>query len=73
VLDEKEVPVDSFSTFETETGGKFCRLIYTSLSDWPIGEHHLTTTATFKVKVNDGSADYEPGDYILDYTVYVKP
>jgi len=72
-LDEKEVPVDSFAVFETETGGKVCRLIYTSLSDWPIGEHHLTTTATFKVKVNDGSTDYESGDYILDYTVYVKP
>jgi len=73
VLDDKEVPVDSFSAFETETGGKVCRLTYTSLSDWPVGEHHLTTTATFKAKVNDGSADYEPGDYILDYTVYVKP
>jgi C-terminal processing protease CtpA/Prc len=73
MLDNKEVPADSFGTFDTETGGKVCRLVYTSLSDWPVGEHHLTTTATFTAKINDGSADYEPGDYILDYTVYVKP
>jgi C-terminal processing protease CtpA/Prc len=73
VLDDKEISADSFGTFETETGGKVCRLIYTSLSDWTAGEHHLTTTATFKAKINDGAADYEPGDYILDYMVYVKP
>jgi hypothetical protein len=73
MLDEKKVPVDSFATFELETGGKVCRLVYTSLSDWPAGEHHLTTTATFKAKINDGETDYEPGDYILDYKVYVKP
>jgi len=73
MLDEKDVPADSFSTFETETGGKVCRLIYTSLSGWTAGEHRLTTTATFKAKINDGTADYEPGDYVLDYMVYVKP
>ncbi len=73
VLDDKEVSVDSLNNFETETGGQVCRVTYTSLSDWPVGEHHLTTTATFKVKINDGTADYEPGDYVLDYMVYVKP
>jgi hypothetical protein len=73
VLDDKEVSADSLSTFETETGGQVCRVIYTSLSDWPVGEHHLVTTATFKAKINDGTVDYEPGDYVLDYMVYVKP
>jgi hypothetical protein len=73
MLDDKEVSADSFATYETETGEKVCRLVYTSLSNWSVGQHHLVTTATFTVKINDGSADYEPGDYILDYTVYVKP
>jgi hypothetical protein len=73
MLDDKEVPVDSFATFDTQTGGKVCRLIYTSLRDWPAGQHHLVTTATFTAKINDGSADYEPGDYVLDYMVYLKP
>ncbi len=73
MMDEELVPAESFSTLEVETGGKICRLIYTSLREWPVGEHHLVTTATFTAKVNDGSADYEPGDYILNYTVFVKP
>jgi C-terminal processing protease CtpA/Prc len=68
-LDGEEVPTDSFGTFETETGGKTCHLTYTSLSDWSAGEHHLVTTATFTAKVNDGTQEYEPGDYVLEYQV----
>ena len=73
VLDDKEVSADAFGTFETTSGGKVCRLIYTSLSDWTVGQHHLITTATFKAKINDGNANFEPGDYILDYMVYLQP
>ena len=73
MLDENQIPAESFSALEVESGGQFCRLVYTSLSAWPAGEHHLSTTATFTAKINDGSADYEPGDYILKYTVFVKP
>jgi len=73
MLNDKEVSSDSLAAYELETGGQVCRLVYTSLSDWTPGEHHLTTTATFTAGINDGSADYEPGDYVLDYTVYVKP
>ncbi|HUM24921.1 MAG TPA: S41 family peptidase [Anaerolineales bacterium] len=73
MLDGKEVPTDSFGTLELETGGKVCRLIYTSLSEWTSGEHHLSTTATFTAAINDGSANFEAGEYILEYTVYVKP
>ena len=73
VLDGEEVSADSFNTFETQSGGSLCRLSYTSLTDWPTGEHHLSTTATFTEAISDGSADYEPGDYVLDYTVYVNP
>ncbi|MBC7878397.1 MAG: peptidase S41 [Anaerolineales bacterium] len=72
-LDGNDVPDESFTIYETMSGGQLCRLVYTVLSDWPAGEHHLSTIATFTSKINDGSADYEPGDYILDYTVYVNP
>jgi len=71
-LDEKEISVDSFAVYETDANGKRCRLVYTSLSEWTAGEHHLVTVATFKTKINDGLADYEPGDYVLDYMVYVR-
>ncbi|MBI5952266.1 MAG: PDZ domain-containing protein [Chloroflexi bacterium] len=72
-LDEREVPAGEFATYELETGGQTCRLVYTSLSDWTPGEHHIVTTATFTSKINDGAVDYELGDYVLDYKVYVKP
>jgi len=72
-LDETRIPTESFDTLEVESGGQVCRLIYTSLSEWPAGEHHLITTAAVTAKINDGSADYEPGDYTLNYTVLVKP
>lgn len=72
-LEGREVPRDQFAVFDVESGGLQCRLIYAALSDWKAGEHHLTTTATFKNKINDGKSDYPAGDYVLDFTVYVKP
>jgi C-terminal processing protease CtpA/Prc len=61
------------NTQDLASNGQQCHLVYSLLSDWPAGEHHLITTATFTAKINDGSADYTAGDYILDYTVGVKP
>jgi len=72
-LDGEEISADQMSTFDTESGGSQCRLIYGALSDWPGGEHHLSTTATFAEKINDGTADYAAGDYVLEYTVTVNP
>lgn len=72
-LDGKDVSADLFNTTEVDSGGKLYRFIYTSLSDWPAGEHHLSTTVTFTATVNDGEKEYPPGDYILEYTVYVEP
>ena len=73
VLDGEVIPLDQMATFDTQSNGKSCRLFYTALSDWPVGEHHLTTTATFTANVNDGATDLAAGDYILDYTVFMKP
>lgn len=73
VLDGESVPLDKFRNEDLENGGQQCRLYYTALSKWPAGEHHLSTTATFKASINDGTADYAPGDYVLEYAVYIKP
>jgi len=72
-LNGRDVPVDAFAVFNVASGGLQCRLIYTALSDWKGGEHSLTTAVTFRQSINDGSADYEAGDYVSDYKVYVKP
>jgi hypothetical protein len=73
MLNGEEIPADSFATYDLLNNDRLCRLVHTALSGWTPGEHHLSTTAKFKAKLNDGLADYEPGDYVLDYTVYVKP
>jgi C-terminal processing protease CtpA/Prc len=72
VLDGEEV-TGQMSTLEVESNGQQCRLVFTVLDDWPAGEHHLAITATFTTEINDGVTDFAAGDYILDYTVYVKP
>lgn len=41
-------------------------------SDWPEGRYTLKAVATFDEKINDGMADYEPGDYVFEYDVTVK-
>ena len=71
-LDGEEVPLSAMATRDLPNSGQQCRIYYTALSDWPTGEHHLSTTATFTGPVNDGTASYEGGDYVLDYTVYVN-
>ena len=73
VLDGEEIPLDKFRKEDLESGGQQCRLYFTALSKWPAGEHHLSTTATFTAAINDGTSDYEAGDYVLDYAVYLKP
>jgi C-terminal processing protease CtpA/Prc len=72
-LDGEDISPELFSVTEVDSNGKLYRFIYTSLSEWPVGEHHLRTTVTFTTTINDGGKDYPPGDYILDYTVYVEP
>jgi hypothetical protein len=42
------------------------------MSEWTDGNYTLKAVATFDEKLNDGMADYEPGDYISEYTVTVK-
>jgi hypothetical protein len=42
------------------------------MSDWPDGEYKLKAVASFDQKINDGMADYAPGDYIFEYNVTVN-
>jgi C-terminal processing protease CtpA/Prc len=72
-LDGTRLPADKVSSYDVQSNGRECRLIYTALMDWPAGEHHLSTRATFDAGINDGLKDYEPSDYVLEYTVYIRP
>lgn len=73
VLDGEKIPAENFATYETETGGRFCQLTYIALGDWPPGEHHLVTAAVFAEPVNDGTIIFSAGEYVRNYSVFVKP
>ncbi len=73
VLDGDEISLDRFKSDDLENSGQKCRIYYTLLSKWPAGEHRLSTTSAFKISINDGDTDYEAGDYISEYSVYLKP
>ena len=42
------------------------------MSQWPDGHYTLKAVATFDEKLNDGMADYEPGNYGSEYNITVK-
>ena len=72
-LDGQNIPASDFATDNSPQNSQQCHTFYVALSNWPVGQHHITTTATFTGKINDGTSDYIPGDYVLDYTVKVQP
>jgi C-terminal processing protease CtpA/Prc len=65
------VPMDKFAVADLPSGGNQCHIIYTALSDWTTGEHHLSTSVTFKSPINDGMSDYPAGVYVSEYSVFV--
>jgi hypothetical protein len=72
-LDGKEVPLEEIGMFDFLAGASQCRAYAVQLDEWTAGEHHLSTVFTIAQDVNDGMTDYKAGDYIKEYTVYVKP
>jgi hypothetical protein len=72
-LDGEVVELDQFVRLEGMSGGNQCRYYYTALTDWPIGEHILTTEMIFATSLDDGIQDtlYAPGSRIYEYHVYI--
>ncbi|MBN1305013.1 MAG: hypothetical protein JXA13_11315 [Anaerolineales bacterium] len=67
-----EISSDQFVELDYETGGMSCRVQYLVLTDWPVGEHHLSTTITFDQAINDGSKEYQAGEQVYEYVVYIN-
>ena len=76
-MEGEEVPLEDIHQFFYEySADMHCQYYYTILSDWAYGEHHLGITATFTSPVDDGMEDspvYPAGEWVNEYTVYVKP
>ena len=54
------------------SNGQPCADFGVLMSDWPNGEYKLKSVATFDDTINDGTADYAAGDYVLEYNVTVN-
>ena len=55
----------------TLTDGQHCLDFGILLSEWPAGEYHMKAAVNFDAKINDGFSDFDPGDYIYEYTIRV--
>ena len=56
----------------TLTNGQHCLDFGVLLSEWPAGEYGMRAAVNFDEKINDGFADYDPGDYIYEYKITVE-
>ena len=72
-LDGEPVPLTSFSRQDSPNGANQCRFYYVLLTDWPVGEHVVTTEMKFTEELNDGieTQVYAAGSRVYEYRVYV--
>ena len=73
LIEGKPISGENLFIFEFPSDNFECRVVYTILSDWVGGEHHLQLITKFKVPLNDGVGDYPAGEWIYNYNVIVKP
>lgn len=72
-LEDEIIPTENFVDFGYPYQDQACHVYFTSLSEWTVGEHHLSTTASWDEPINDGSTDFPAGEQVFEYTVYVNP
>ena len=72
-LDGTNPDPNNLASLDFTNQGQSCRIKVYQLTNWPGGEHHLSTNVTLARKINDGFQDFARGTFIYDYTVYVKP
>ena len=73
-MGDQEVPEDQIFKFEFDPDSTLkCRYFYNILSDWQGGENHLSIKSVFNQAINDGTDDFPAGEWIYEYTVFVKP
>lgn len=56
----------------TRPDGLLCLDYGVLATEWPAGEYQVEAAANFDEKINDGLADYEAGDYVVQYKVTVE-
>ncbi len=70
-LNGVDIPLSQMTEVALEGNGYYCKVYASALDQWPAGEYHLKTEATFKTPLNDGFGDYPAGTLTIEYAVYV--
>ena len=72
-LDGESISSEQFANFGYPYQEQSCQVYFASLYEWPVGEHHLNTTASWGSVLNDGAMEFPAGSQIYEYTVFVSP
>ncbi len=70
-LNGETIPLTRFAQSMGSLSGRECYLIYTVLDDWQQGEHQVETRVTLPETLSDGFNEYEAGEYVINYQVFV--
>ena len=70
-LNGETVPLTRFALFQVPISGRECYLVYTVLDDWKQGEHQVETRVTLPEAMSDGFNEYDAGEYVIRYQVFV--
>lgn len=71
-LNGRSVSLDNFLVTEQIDVGLSCRTYFVALTDWPGGEHELTTEVTYKKPLDDGFFEYPRGKFVIEHQVSVR-
>jgi C-terminal processing protease CtpA/Prc len=73
-INGQTVSQEDFALLEGEFNNAICRVYYTVIRDFTIGEHLLRTNVTFTDSLNDGISeeDYPAGTYTYEYHVILS-
>jgi hypothetical protein len=72
-FNDQEIPGEYIHGLDSTTQDDWqCANVGTLLSGWEAGKYQFRTVVTFDEKINDGGADFEAGEYIMQYDVTVR-
>ncbi|MFQ5409424.1 MAG: hypothetical protein ACE5FI_13510 [Anaerolineales bacterium] len=71
-LNGRTVALDQFLVTEQIDVGLGCRNYFVALTEWPVGEHLLTTEVTFNKPLDDGFFEYPRGKFVVEHHVTVS-
>jgi C-terminal processing protease CtpA/Prc len=70
-LNGETIPLSRFAQSQGTLSGRECYLVYTVLDDWQQGEHQVETRVTLPEAMSDGFNEYDAGEYVIRYQVFV--